>query len=79
MTEPSATSQAGAGTRKNPRRRPEWAPANDLLAMPQEDDPAGDGHMWSGKGVPADEASEADEAFDTPMHLPTHPTEPSPF
>ena len=51
----------------------------DALAMPQEDDLAGDGHMWSGKTSLPQDGPEADAEAGAPGHLPTHPTGPLPF
>ena len=77
MSEQSAPRSADAGADRS--RLPSWAPAGDPLAMPQEDDPGGEGHMWSGTSAPADDAAATDEAFDASTHIPAQPTEPSPF
>ena len=49
------------------------------LTMPQEDDPAGDGHMWSGKTTTAEDRPQDEPEVDAPDHLPTHPTDSLPF
>ena len=54
-------------------------PYADNLTMPQEDDPAGDGHMWSGKAAPQEDALEDDIEGGAPGHIPTHPTKLMPF
>ena len=54
-------------------------PYADTLAMPQEDDPGGDGHMWSGKIAIAEDQPEDELEVSTPGHLSTHPTGPHPF
>ena len=79
MTDQDASSAREPAKRE--ARSQESAEENyaDKLTMPQEDDPAGDGHMWSGTDAPAEDAAETDEAFDAPTHIPTHPTGPSPF
>ena len=51
----------------------------DALVMPQEDDPAGDGHMWCGKTNPPEDRREVDPEAGAPGRLPTHPTGPLPF
>lgn len=51
----------------------------DRLAMPQEDDPVGDGHMWSGKTDTLEDRPEADTEVGGPGHVPTHPAGPIPF
>jgi hypothetical protein len=53
--------------------------STDKLTMPQEDDPAGDGHMWSGKGTLAADASATQEEFADPTHIPTHGSASSSF
>lgn len=54
-------------------------PYADDLTMPQEDDPAGDGHMWSGKAAPQEDDLEDDIEVGAPGHIPTHPARPMPF
>ena len=51
----------------------------NILAMPQEDDPGDDGHMWSGKNYPPDDRPEDEPEVGAPGHLPTHQTGPLPF
>ena len=46
------------------------------LAMPQEDDPAGDGHRWSGKTLTPQAEPWGDVEVGGPGHIPTVPTEP---
>jgi hypothetical protein len=53
--------------------------AKDQLAMPQEDDPAGDGHMWSGKGMVAEDEPGDEEGAVDPTHVPFHAAQPFPF
>ena len=54
-------------------------PYADTLTMPQEDDPAGDGHMWSGKTTAAGDRPQDEPGGGAPGHLPTHPTDSFPF
>ena len=49
------------------------------LAMPQEDDPAGDGHRWSGKTLTPQAEPWGDVEVGGPGHIPTVPTEPRQF
>ena len=62
-----------------PSRQAERAPDNDQLAMPQEDDPAGDGHMGSGKVLIAVDRPQEDEEGGASGHIPIQPTNPIPF
>ena len=52
------------------------------LVMPQEDDPAGDGHMWSGRAAGPKEQSPDDPGdveVGGPSHIPTVHEGPRPF
>jgi hypothetical protein len=57
----------------------ELDPYADTLAMPQEDDPAGDGHMWSGKTTTTEDRPEDESEVGASGHLPTHQTDPLQF
>ena len=54
-------------------------PYADALAMPQEDDPAGDGHMWSGKISTAEDRPEVEPEVGAPSHLPNQQISPLSF
>ena len=54
-------------------------PDADKLTMTREDDPAGDGHMWSGQAAPQEADPEDDIEVGAPGHVPTHPVKPKPF
>lgn len=79
MIEEPTPSPLDAGIRDNLRRRAGWKSASDPLVMPEVDDPAADGHMWGGAETPVDDSSATEGVFDAPAHIPTHPTQPSPF
>lgn len=49
------------------------------LKMPQVDDPAGDGHMWSGNTAAPEPWLPDDVEVGGPSHIPSAPTEPRPF
>lgn len=57
----------------------EWDTSADELVMPQEDDPAGDGHMWSGDTDAPEEWQTGRPKLSGHGHIPNDEADPIPF